>query len=85
MNEKATDEMLRYVGGLWPDAAKEKATERKWGEQYRVIVDKGFTPLHCLCYNNEKATDEMLRYVGGLWSDAAKEKDEVRTTLAPPG
>ena len=24
MNEKATDEMLRYVGGLWPDAAKEK-------------------------------------------------------------
>ena len=26
MNEKATDEMLRYVGGLWPDAAKEKDT-----------------------------------------------------------
>ena len=24
MNEKVTDEMLRYVGGLWPDAAKEK-------------------------------------------------------------
>ena len=22
-NEKATDEMVRYVGGLWPDAAKE--------------------------------------------------------------
>ena len=24
MNEKATDEMLRYVYELWPDAAKEK-------------------------------------------------------------
>ena len=27
MNKKVTDEMLRYVGGLWPDAAKEKQTQ----------------------------------------------------------
>ena len=27
-NKKATDEMLRYVGELWPDAAKEKDTVR---------------------------------------------------------
>ena len=97
-NEKATDEMLRYVGGLWPDAAKEKddvratLAARESAPSRRVMPlslslrpQFGSTPLHCLC-GNEKATDEMLRYVGGLWPDAAKEKDRlVRATLAAPG
>ena len=99
MNKKATDEMLRYVGGLWPDAAKEKdtlvrATLAAPGERALATRDVSLslslrpqdapTPLHFLC-ENEKATDEMLRYVGGLWPDAAKEKDNVRVTLAAPG
>ena len=43
-NESANDEMLRTVGGFWPDAAKEK------DEEY------GATPLHYLCMN-ESASD----------------------------
>ena len=92
LNKKATPEMARCVGNLWPDAAKEKdkARETLWLRRERAPSRRvtaslslsfrpqfGDTPLHNAC-QNENANPEMARCVGNLCPAAAKEQNKAR-------
>ena len=82
MDENVTDEMLRYAGGLWPDAAKEKtdvrATLAAPGERALATRDASLSLSLASSADWQHASGFVLQRGG----DELKQREHVASTCS---